>query len=89
MLLQRKRSMPSHSDLPGTIKRKKLIKALKRFDFSIDKSGGEGSHYKISCPGTNKIITIPKRIDKDVLYYLIKDIEKYSNVKWEDIQNKL
>jgi len=38
--------MPSLSELPGEIKRKKFIKALLRLGFIIDTRGGDGSHYK-------------------------------------------
>ncbi len=81
--------MPSRSKLPGNIKRKKLTKALKRLGFEIDKSGGSGSHFKIICPGTHKCIILPKRLDKDVLQYIISDIEEYSNITWEDISENL
>jgi len=36
--------MPSLSELPGEIKRKKFIRALQRLGFVIDKTGGDGSH---------------------------------------------
>ena len=38
--------MPSLSELPGEIKRKKFIRGLQRLGFIIDKTGGDGSHYK-------------------------------------------
>ncbi|MFH1667755.1 MAG: type II toxin-antitoxin system HicA family toxin [Candidatus Komeilibacteria bacterium] len=77
------------SNLPGSIKRKKLIKALERLGFLISKKGGDGSHYKITCPDNGKIITIPQKLHKQVLYYIVKEIEKYSNYTWEDIKNEL
>lgn len=81
--------MPSLSQLPGEIKRKKFIRALHRLGFIIDKKGGDGSHYKIICPKTQKSITIQSHLRKDVLYYLLKEIEQYSGVTWEDIKQKL
>jgi len=56
--------------------------------FFVDEKGGNGSHYKIICDN-GKSITIPKRLDKDVLYYLIKEIEKYSDCTWEDMKKLL
>ncbi|MEK7653110.1 MAG: type II toxin-antitoxin system HicA family toxin [Patescibacteria group bacterium] len=81
--------MPSRSELPGSLKRKKLIKALSRLGFSIDKSGGDGSHYKVECPGSCKMVAIPYDLRKDVLYYVIKEIEKYSDITWDDIKKEL
>lgn len=81
--------MPSFSELPGEIKRKKFIRALQRLGFNIDKSGGDGSHYKITWPITQKTITIQSKLRKDVLYYLLKEIEQCSGVAWEDIKKEL
>ena len=80
--------MPSLSELPGEIKRKKFIRALQRLGFIIDKSGGEGSHYKVTWPKTQKSITIQSKLRKDVLYYLLKEIEQYSGVTWDNIKNE-
>ncbi len=81
--------MPSRSELPGEIKRKKLTKALKRLGFVIDKRGGDGSHYKIVWPKTQKSITLQSKIRKDVFYYILKEIEDMSGVTWKDIQKEL
>lgn len=61
--------MPSVSELPGEIKRRKFIKALERLGFVIDTHGGDGSHYKATWPKTQKSITIQSKLRKDVLYY--------------------
>lgn len=81
--------MPSHSDLPGKISRRKIIKALKRLGFIIDKKGGKGSHLKATCIATQKCVTIPSDLSREVLYYVIKEIEKNSSVTWEDIKKNL
>ena len=81
--------MPSLSELPGEIKRKKFTKALKRLGFIIDKSGGDGSHYKITWPETQKSITLQAKMRKDVLHYILKEIEEYSGVTWNDIRKEL
>ncbi len=81
--------MPSLSQLPGDIKRKKLTKALTRLGFVIDEKGGDGSHYKALWPKTQKSITIPQEISKYTLYYLLKEIEMAAGLKWEDIKNEL
>lgn len=80
-------SLPN--DLPGEIKRKKFIRALVRLGFVINKSGGAGSHYKIIWPTNQKSITIQSRLRKDVLRYILKEIERYTGVTWEDISKKL
>jgi predicted RNA binding protein YcfA (HicA-like mRNA interferase family) len=81
--------MPSLSELPGEIKRRKLIKALVRLGFFIDTIGGHGSHFKATWPKTQKCIIIPAKIDKQTLKYLLKEIENYSGVGWEDIKDEL
>ena len=81
--------MPSLSELPGEIKRKKFIKALSRLGFFIDRRGGNGSHYKAIWPATQKSITIQSKLRKDVLYYLLKEIEQYSGKTWDDIKKEL
>jgi len=81
--------MPSHSDLPGKIDRDKFTKALSRLGFEINKQGGKGSHYKAIYSKTQKLVIIPAKLDKSTLYYLLKEIEKYSEVTWEDIKNNL
>ena len=81
--------MPSLSELPGEIKRKKFIRALQRLGFFIDKAGGDGSHYKAVWFRTQKSIIIQSKLRKDVLYYLLKEIEIVSGLKWEDIKKEL
>ncbi|PIR05543.1 hypothetical protein COV56_02230 [Candidatus Kuenenbacteria bacterium CG11_big_fil_rev_8_21_14_0_20_37_9] len=81
--------MPSLSELPGEIKRRKFIRALKRLGFEIDKRGGGGNHYKATWPKTQKCIIIQSKLRKDVLYYLLKEIQEYSGVTWDEIKNNL
>jgi predicted RNA binding protein YcfA (HicA-like mRNA interferase family) len=77
--------MPSPSDLPGEIKRKKFIKALERCGFIINKVGGNGSHYKAIWPQNNKSVTIPQDLPKSVLRYLLKEIETCAGITWDQI----
>lgn len=81
--------MPSLSELPGEIKRKKFIKALRRLGFVIDESGGDGSHYKITWPATQKSLTIPQKLPKQTLKYVLSEIEEYSGIAWDDIKKEL
>lgn len=81
--------MPSRSELPGSISREKFLKALRRLGFVINVSGGDGSHYKVVWPKTGKSITVQKDLRKDVLHYVLKEIELYSGITWEEIQNHL
>jgi len=81
--------MPSRSELPGKINRDRFAKALERLGFEISKKGGKGSHYKATHTQTQKSVTIQSKLDKDVLYYLLQEIEKYSGITWEDIKEKL
>ena len=89
MLAKKKSNMPSLSELPSEIKRNKFIRALRRLGFVIDTKGGDGSHFKATWPSTQKSISIPSKLRKDVLYYLLKEIEKYSRKTWEDILKEL
>ena len=81
--------MPSRSELLGEIKRKKFTRALQRLGFVINEKDGDGSHVKALWPTNQKSITIPKRLEKDVLYYILKEIETYTDVSWEDIKTRL
>lgn len=81
--------MPSLSELPGEIKRKKFTKALMRLGFVINKTGGDGSHYKAIWSKNGKAVVIQSKLRKDVLYYLLKEIEQISGITWEDIKNNL
>lgn len=81
--------MPSLKYLPGTLPQKKLTIALEKLGFTINKTGGKGSHYKATHKITQKSITIRQRLNKVVLLYLLKEIEKISGVSWKDIKEKL
>jgi len=39
--------MPSLSQLPGNINRKKFLRALVRLGFEVNLSGGKGDHQKL------------------------------------------
>lgn len=81
--------MPSYSHLPGNISRSKLIKALKRLGFEISTKGGDGNHFKITWPKTQKSVTVPAKLRKDVLYYLLKEIKNISGIDWNEIRKCL
>lgn len=81
--------MPPLSQLPSDLKRIKFINALKRLGFLIDKTGGAGSHFKIIWPATQKSVTVQQELRKDVLNYLLKEIEQISGITWEQIKEKL
>ena len=80
--------MPSLSELPGEIKRKKFTKALERLGFIINRTGGKGDHCK-AIWRDGKAIVIQCKLRKDVLYYLVKEIELISGITWEDIKKNL
>ena len=80
--------MPS-LDLPGEIKRNKLIRALQRLGFVIDTKGGKGSHIKITWFRTEKCLTLPQDLPKQTLRYVFKEIEEMSGLTWNDIKNEL
>lgn len=82
--------MPSLSQLPDNLKAKKLIKALEKLGFIISAKGGKGDHVKVTCIKTQKAVIIPDcRLRKDVLCYILKELEKCSGVTWDDIKDKL
>lgn len=78
--------MPSRSELPGSLKRKKLGRALERLGFEISERGGKGSHIKATHIQSQKCVIIPEDLRRDVLYYVLKEIERISDVTWDDIQ---
>jgi predicted RNA binding protein YcfA (HicA-like mRNA interferase family) len=81
--------MPPRSELPGSVHRSSFLRALKRLGFEINETGGNGSHCKATWPKTQRCVTIQQRIDKDVLYYLLKEIETHSGVTWDEIKKEL
>lgn len=81
--------MPSRKELPGDLSRKKLLSALKRCGFFINTVGGKGDHIKVVWPPNQKSVTVIGEIRKDVLYYLLKEIETMSGVTWEQIKKQL
>ncbi len=84
--------MPPLSSLPGHIKYNRFLRALARLGFIIDKTGGDGSHALAEYKN-HKSITIPyySKIPKEVLYYLLKEIEDITKgeVTWELINKEL
>jgi len=80
--------MPSLSDLPSDLHRDKLAKALVKLGFFIDKKGGNGSHYKVICPN-QKIFTLQHKLPKQMLKVVLKEIEQYTGVTWEQIKKEL
>ncbi|MCK5416172.1 type II toxin-antitoxin system HicA family toxin [Candidatus Parcubacteria bacterium] len=81
--------MPSFSELPSELNRDKLVKALTSLGFSVSKKGGKGSHIKATFEKNQKSIVIQGKISKNVLKYLLKEIETITQVTWEDIKKKL
>jgi len=81
--------MPSLSELPSNLSRKSLTKALERLGFSISTKGGKGGHIK-ATHRNQKSITIPSsNLCKDVLKYILKEIEVITEITWEDIRKEL
>lgn len=81
--------MPPRSELPGSVSRKQFLRALVRLGFEIDTTGGKGDHVKVMWPSTQKSVTVIAELRKDVLYYLLKEIEGISGVTWEQIKQEL
>lgn len=87
--VEKKLSMPSRSELPGELSRRKFLNALRRLGFEIRPLGGKGDHVKVLWPPTQKCVSVIGDVRKDVLYYLLKEIEEMSGVTWEMIQKEL
>ncbi|OGL88608.1 hypothetical protein A3H75_00760 [Candidatus Uhrbacteria bacterium RIFCSPLOWO2_02_FULL_51_9] len=83
--------MPSLSELPGDLSRTKFIKALTRLGFIIDQKGGKGDHLKATWPKTQKSTTVQGDLRKDVLQYVLRQIEINTSgaVTWQDIKKEL
>jgi len=81
--------MPSRSELPGNLPRKKFLNALHRLGFEINTVGGKGDHVKIIWPQTQKSMTVDSDLRKDVLYYLLREIESISGITWQQIKEEL
>lgn len=81
--------MPSRSELPGDLSRKKFLNALSRLGFEISTAGGKGDHVKATWPVTQKSVTVIADLRKDVLHYLLKEIEMMSGVTWDQIKQNL
>lgn len=81
--------MPSLSELPSDLNRRKFIRSLVRLGFEINTKGGAGSHIKATWPPKQKFITLQDDFRKDVLYETLKDIKVVSGITWEDIKHNL
>lgn len=81
--------MPSLSELPGNIDRKRLIRSLERLGFIVNTYGGNGSHHKITWPKNEKCVIIPKNLPKQSLKYVLDEIEKCSHITWDEIKENL
>lgn len=81
--------MPSRSELPDSLSRRKFLKALSKLGFEINYRGGRGDHIKIICVRTQKSVTVDLDLRKDVLHYLLKQIEEISGITWEQIKELL
>ena len=81
--------MPSRSELPGQLSRRKFLSALRRLGFDINTVGGKGDHFKVTWPATQKSVTVDADLRKDVLYYLLKEIVTISGITWEQIREQL
>lgn len=81
--------MPSLSELPDGLPRKKFLRALQALGWEISEIGGKGSHYKATWPPTQKIIIVQYDFRKDVLYKVLKAVEQISGHTWNDIRDKL
>jgi predicted RNA binding protein YcfA (HicA-like mRNA interferase family) len=81
--------MPSLSELPGEIRYSRFIGALMRCGFEVNTSGGKGSHCKVTWPPTQKAVTIKRKITKNILKYLLDEIETVSGVTWNQIKGQL
>jgi len=62
--------------LPSDISQSRLVKAFSKVGFIADWSGGKGSHCKLTCPKTGKIITIQSNLYKQVLRDKLKQAEE-------------
>ncbi|MBI4598732.1 type II toxin-antitoxin system HicA family toxin [Candidatus Uhrbacteria bacterium] len=81
--------MPSRSELPGSLSRPKFLNAIRRLGFQINTVGGKGDHIKIVWPATQKSVSVDADLRKDVLYYLLKEIEVISGITWDQIKENL
>ena len=81
--------MPSHSELPGLIKKRKFIKALEKNGFVISRKGGKGGHFKATYRNEKVIILPSSDLRKDQLYYIIKSIENITEITWKDLKRYL
>lgn len=80
--------MPPLSQLPGSIPRKKFLRALSKLGFKINEVGGKGSHVKVIWTD-EKSITIPVDLNKPVLRYILIEVENISKLTWEEIKKEL
>lgn len=80
--------MPSLSELPGEIKKKKFLRALVRLGFIVNETGGKGSHCKVVWRN-QKSVTLPTKLIKQTLKYIIPEITEISGITWEQIEGEM
>lgn len=81
--------MPSLCELPDDLSRVRLCRAIAKLGFEISSSGGKGSHTKATHTKTQKCVIIPSPLPKHRLKYVLREIEQYSGVTWDDVKEKL
>lgn len=78
----------SPHDLPGDLNPKKLVRALVRLGFTIDTTGGKGSHLK-AIWRNEKMVIIQRNLYRQALRLLLREIETVSGITWEEIKKQL
>ncbi|MBN1585001.1 type II toxin-antitoxin system HicA family toxin [Candidatus Uhrbacteria bacterium] len=81
--------MPPLSELPSDLSREKLIRALVRLGFVVDRTGGKGSHCKLVWPKSGKAVTVLCHLHKHACKYVIEQAMVISGLEWEIIDREL
>lgn len=64
-------------NLPSDVSQNRILKALKKSGFLINREGGRGSHAKAVDPKTGKFVTVQHRLKKGELKEILKDAESF------------
>ena len=81
--------MPPLSELPSDLRREELVRAFIRLGFSVDYTGGKGSHCKLVWPRSGKAVTIMRKLHKHACKYVIEQAMLVSGLTWEQIKEEL
>lgn len=80
--------MSPHEKIPSDLGAERIIRALVRLGFVLDRKGGKGSHVKLTWRN-EKFVTVQYHLHKTALKELLKEVENISGLTWAEIKEEI